>query len=183
MIAAAVLARRAVFALAPLAAAAVAVAGLGRPGPAEAAFGAPWLSLEAPANPMDPQLKGAAFAVRAYRHESPLGAALVGRAEGIVDGKRRSIELDIRDTRTPGLFAVPAQWPGEGSWVVKIGFVGDSHSTLLVELGPDGGLRAEKYYGMDTRTVALGSVRVVQGDVSETQIDSRLQALAARTGD
>lgn len=180
------LSKRTALLLAPLAGVAL-LGAADRPGavPAEtgAVLGAPWLSLEAPANPMDPEVAGAAFVVRAYNHERPLGAALVGRAEGIVDGERRSLELKIRETKRPGTFVVPAEWPAEGEWVVRIGFAGESPATLLVELGSGGGLQAERYYGMQTRAVALGSVRVVQGEPSEGQIDTRLRTLAARSGD
>ncbi|MFQ5889540.1 MAG: hypothetical protein ACE5JR_05755 [Gemmatimonadota bacterium] len=146
-------------------------------------LGPPWISMEIPANPLDPTTRGAAFLVHAYHHARSAGLPLAGTAEGIVDGERRSVELDFTETSRPGVYAVKAVWPEVGSWVLKIRVEGRADATLLVELGPNGGLRDDRYHGHQTNAVTLSSVRVVPGDVSEGQIDSRLKALAARTSD
>lgn len=143
--------------------------------------GAPWLSLEMPANPMDETTEAAALLVHAFLHEKHAGYRVVGTAEGLVDGQRRSIPLEFARTSRPGVHALDQQWPDEGQWLLKIGIEGQSVTQLIVELGPEGGIREGRYYELPAKTLALRSVRVVSGELSERGIDAALRKLAAAT--
>ena len=141
--------------------------------------GAPWISLEAPANPMDPSTRDAAFVVHAYYHESPTAFPVSGTAEGLVDGQRRTIELDVRPTSRSGVYAVQPNWPDEGHWVLKLTTNrDDSPVTLIAELGPDGGLGEEPFFRGHSTSLALSSIRVVTGPVSAARVDTALRAMA-----
>ena len=44
-----------------------------------ARFGPPWLSIELPANPLDPTTKGAYLVVRTYHHDKSIPMIVEGR--------------------------------------------------------------------------------------------------------
>jgi hypothetical protein len=143
-----------------------------------ASYGPPFLSLEVPPNPMRQDTREAALVVRVFHHGSPAGYKIQGRAEGLVDGERRSIRLDLEPTSDTGVYSVRRQWPTEGEWILAIGVAEHAEATLLVEMGPNGGVKPGKYYHMSPPVVSLASVQVVQGDVDERQVDSALTAMA-----
>lgn len=143
--------------------------------------GAPWVSLEVPANPMDPETRDAAFVVHAYYHQNPARYPASGTAEGLVDGKRVSLPLELTATSRPGVYAVRKQWADEGHWVVSVGInAGGDGPTLLVGLGPSGGSEDTGFYGPHAKVVALRSVRVVPGKVDAVRIDATLRTMAMR---
>lgn len=61
--------------------------------------GPPWISIEYPANPLDPSTRGDYLLVHAFHHQLAVSAPVRGTAEGLVNGVRKSIELRF-DTRT-----------------------------------------------------------------------------------
>ncbi|MBA3342804.1 MAG: hypothetical protein H0T48_13335 [Gemmatimonadaceae bacterium] len=82
--------------------------------------GPPWLAIEYPVNPHDPNTRGAFLTVRTYHHGDLLGYEINGTAEGLVNGKRQSSRLDIRRLPQAGVYAVRWQKPAEGTWVLHI---------------------------------------------------------------
>jgi hypothetical protein len=170
------------FLAAPLAALAFTAA----PTPEPAPVGAPWLSLEIPANPMDPEARDAVFLLHAYYHGNPARFPAVGTAEGLVNGKRQSIALKITETSRAGVYAVKQQWPTEGEWVLSVGVnAGGDGPALLVELGPNGGVESTSFYGGEVRAkvLAVRSVAVLQRRADARTIDQALRAVALKAGD
>ncbi len=141
-----------------------------------AAKGPPWISLEMPANPLDPATRGAALVVRTYRHARPEATPLTGTAEGVVEGVRQSIPLHFKATGHPGVFAVDQSWPNEGAWVLAISTGESVH--LVLELGPDGGVTRTSYYNQASADLSLRSVRVVTGKLPARDIEKSLTTLA-----
>ena len=135
--------------------------------------GPPWLSLELPANPLDRETRGSAMAVRVFHHDRSAEGTMRGMAEGIVDGKRRSIPLEFNATSEHGRYAIPQVWPATGEWVLTIN--ASSGATLLVHLGANGGFQSTKYYGSTTTVASMRSVQVVEGLVSDRRIDDMLR--------
>jgi len=84
------------------------------------AKGPPWISIELPANPWDPETRNAFLVVHAFHHGTPLPLPLTGTAEGMVDGKRRSVPLSFEKTSRQGAFAVRNTWGNTGRWVLVI---------------------------------------------------------------
>jgi hypothetical protein len=81
----------------------------------------PWVSIESPANPYDPATRNAAFLVHALaRENTPATRDVMGTAEGLVGGARKTIPLRLDPTSQPGVFAVARQWPTDGTWLVRI---------------------------------------------------------------
>ena len=58
--------------------------------------GPPWIAIEYPANPFDQATRGGFLTVRTYHHGQITAKTLTGTAEGVINGKRESMKLDIR---------------------------------------------------------------------------------------
>ncbi len=138
--------------------------------------GPPWLSLEAPANPLNPATGNYAFVIRTYRHAEPQALPITGVAVGIVDGQRLEIPLEFESVGGIGVFGVTQTWPSEGQWVVTIR-VADG-AALVIELAGNGGIDHGSYYGKASTSLQLASVEVMENAPSQRQITSRLNSLA-----
>lgn len=64
---------------------------------------------------------------------------VTGTAEGLVDGQRRAVPLEVAATGTDGVYRVRRQWPGEGVWVLRLVVrVGEGSATALVGVNAAG---------------------------------------------
>lgn len=107
--------------------------------------GPPWISIELPANPLDPTTRDAFLVVHTYHHAQVMLSPLTGRAIGMVDGQRRTIELSFTKTSIGGAYALRRTWPAKGAWVLAINTGGDEGGvTALVGIGTDGEVRSVK---------------------------------------
>ncbi len=68
--------------------------------------GPPWIAVEYPVNPHDPNTRGAFMTVRTYHHGDLTGYEITGTAEGLVNGRRQSAKLDIRRLPQAGSYVV-----------------------------------------------------------------------------
>jgi hypothetical protein len=155
-----------------------AVVTLGASTPALA--GPPWISIEYPANPFDATSRGAFLTVRTYHHREFQSKTVTGTAEGVVDGKRQSMPLDIRPGSQPGMYVVRWQRPATGRWVLVInsGTAGVSEATAVVEISPSGGVA-----GVTVPTRAIGGGWISPRAVAKAEIDALLEGRAlASTG-
>jgi hypothetical protein len=69
------------------------------------------------ANP-EAQAKNALLVVRGYACAAPEKTTVSAVAEGIVDGKRKSIPLKLIPLSGESTYALTRQWPAEGKWVI-----------------------------------------------------------------
>lgn len=106
--------------------------------PALSMAGPPWITVEYPPNPLDPETRDAVLVVRTYEHATVLETRLEARAEGSVAGERRSVGLQVRPTSRPGVYAVRGELPREGTWVVVVEMREPGPASALVAVGPDG---------------------------------------------
>jgi hypothetical protein len=96
------------------------------------------LSVETPNSSSDAQLKDVVLVARTYGCHQPADAKLSATAEGLVNGARKSVALELRSIGS-GVYAIKQQWPSEGTWVVALtGAYNGMTSSVLVELGPNG---------------------------------------------
>lgn len=109
-------------------------------------LGPPWISIELPANPHDRTTRDAFLLVHAFHHGTPTGFPVSGVAEGLVNGQRRTVQLNLKATSRTGVYALERQWANEGEWTLVI----------TVEQGKD--------------DVAQAVVQVSQGQVIAVQV-------------
>lgn len=131
--------------------------------------GPPWISIELPANPHHATTRNASLLVRAYHHSTSLNAPLTGTAEGIVDGRRVSLPLELRATHQPGVFALATPLPKGGTWVMAITVTESSTATAtaLVTIDPQGRIVAVDVPSRRTRDGWTVPRRVDADDVED----------------
>jgi hypothetical protein len=139
---------------------------------APASAGPPWISIELPANPLDPTTRDAFLVVHTYHHAQVMMAGLTGRAIGMVDGQRRTIDLSFTRTSVGGAYALRRTWPARGAWVLAITTgAGEGGVTALVGIGADGEVRSVK---VPRRSASQPWGR----PVTDQDINATLQAVA-----
>src|SRR3954465_9688210 len=117
--------------------------------------GPPWIAIEYPANPFDQPARDAFLTVRTYHHGEVVAKTVTGTAEGVVNGKRQSMPLDIRPGSQMGTYVVLWQRPAAGRWVLVInsGTQGVTDATAVVEISASGSVANVT---VPTRTLAGG---------------------------
>jgi hypothetical protein len=141
--------------------------------PTPATAGPPWIAIELPASPYSSLPRDAFILVRAYHHFTPIGALVTGTADGLVNGRRRSLALDVAPTGTTGLYLVRRQWPREGVWVLRIAVdQGHGRVTAVVGVGAAGEVNLVR--------VPTG-LHSVPRPPSDAEVGAMLRALAAGT--
>jgi len=144
--------------------AAVAITGLAVAG------GPPSFSFEAPSG----QSGNPVLLVHAFSCHAPTDAAVRASAEGVVDGKRKTIPLELKSSGATGVYSVTRQWPAQGSWVLVFSIDRGGQTTALVKMDARG---MPAFTGRD---LAAGSLRTVSGFAKEHDIESVLVAQAGR---
>lgn len=138
--------RRRMLVLAP--ALVVAALAVGAVAAAPAFRGPPWISIEYPVNPYDRDTKDAFLVVHTFHHQQAIAFPVTGRAEGLVQGKRRTVNLTFGTTSKGGVYTLTKQWPVEGTWLLVIATsqgTGEGNTvTAMVELGADGAVAGVK---------------------------------------
>jgi hypothetical protein len=131
-----------------------------------------WLSIESPVNAFDQASRGALLLVHAEVREGQTQVSDIdGSAEGLVNGARRSVKLRFDATSHPNVYAMRAQWPTEGTWLLRIALYS---TTAIVTLNRDGGVASIK-----VPTYAQG-IWQLPIPVTMREIDSALAVAAKR---
>jgi hypothetical protein len=136
-----------------------------------AAAGGFYVMVERPSK-TDAELKGAVLLVRAFGCHNPEDANMTATAEGLINGKRQSIALQLTKT-SKGVFAIKQQWPANGAWLLNISgaYLGVTRG-VLVELNANGKLPDSK----DGQVTA----RNEQRKFTAVEINDALQNLSGR---
>ncbi|MDB4881355.1 MAG: hypothetical protein JWL95_121 [Gemmatimonadetes bacterium] len=121
----------------------VLVLGAARPSARTSAakFGGPWISIETPVNPFDNSTRGALLLVHTFHHGTPEDMPIVGKAEGLVDGQRRSVAFTVAKSSRTGTYGVHKQWGDKGIWTLLITATPLEHQSSIqavVDIGADG---------------------------------------------
>ena len=137
--------------------------------------GPPWIAIEYPANPFDQTSRGAFLTVRTYHHGQIIAKTVTGTAEGVVNGTRQSMKLDIRPGSQPGMYVVRWERPAVGRWVLVInsGTQGVVDATAVVEISPTGGVA-----NVSVPTRSYGNGWIGPRPVAASEIDGLLQGRA-----
>ena len=137
--------------------------------------GPPWIAIEYPANPFDRASRDGFLTVRTYHHGEIVAKTVTGTAEGVVNGKRQSVRLDIRPGSQTGTYVVFWQQPAAGKWVLVInsGVQGVIDATAVVEIGATGGVA-----GVSVPTRSYSGGWIGPRPVAASEIDALLQGRA-----
>jgi len=107
-----------------------------------AVFGGPWISVETPVNPYVSSVTGGLFVVHTYIHQNPADLPVSGRAEGLVDGQRRSVPFTLTRSTQTGTYVVRREWGDKGIWTVLVTAMPDAKNgwriQAVVDVGADG---------------------------------------------
>jgi hypothetical protein len=157
--------------------AAATVIGLVAAAPASRVAGPPWISIEYPANPLDPSTRDAYLLVHAFHHGTPVQSPVSGTAEGLVSGERKSVALRFESTSRPGVYSLRKQWGDQGVWslVITVSQHNNDDAQALVELADDGSISSVRVPTRRDRewTIPRG--------VSKQEVEQSLQSRALRT--
>ncbi len=138
------------------------------------------LSVEAPAVNSDPELKDAVLVLRTFGCHQPTDATLSGTAEGVVNGRRQSVPLELAST-SKGVVKVRQQWPSEGTWVLAItGEYRGMTNSLMIELGPEGKVRPNTRLVEGSKTGKY--VQATHRKWAMEEIDSALKSAIGQVG-
>lgn len=103
--------------------------------------GGPWISIETPSNPYDASTRGSLFVVHTFHHAVPTDMQLEGRAEGLVDGHRRTVPLTLSKGVQTGSYGVRNEWGTKGTWSVLLTATQPAPKVSIqavVDVGADG---------------------------------------------
>ena len=66
------------------------------------------------------KVKSSVFAVRLEQCENISQSKITATAEGMVDGARKRLPVQLIATASPNVFVVPEVWGDDGAWVVNL---------------------------------------------------------------
>lgn len=137
--------------------------------------GPPWIAIEYPANPFDRASRDGFLTVRTYHHGNLMARTVTGTAEGLVNGKRQTMGLDIRPGSQAGMYVVRWQRPATGKWVLVInaGQEGVVDASAVVEISPTGGIA-----GVTVPTRHVGDGWIGPRAVAAAEVEGLLQGRA-----
>ena len=129
-----------------------------------AMFGGPWISIEAPANPYDPTARGALMLVHTFHHGTKVNLPVVGKAEGLVDGERKTVKLTLTKSSEIGTHSVRNEWGSKGTWTVLVtASEGDASIQAVAEINADGSVGKISVPSKNGRPHLLSVAEIDQG--------------------
>ena len=138
------------------------------------AAGPPWIAIEYPANPFDPGTRGAFLTVRTYHHGDLMAFDISGTAEGLVNGKRESVRLQISRLPQAGMYAVRWQKPAQGTWALLISTTRDGQHMASALVSIDGTGRVAGV-SVPSNTIENGRW-VVPRKIASAEVDALLRS-------
>ena len=111
--------------------------------------------------------------VRTYGCNEPQNAKISGTAEGLVEGRRVSVPVRLKNI-DKGVFAIKQQWPAGNTWVLAFsGTYRGHHTSTLVTLDAQGKVAVKK-----TAKGTELDVRILPRKLSSNDIENALERLA-----
>ena len=108
---------------------------------APAAFaGGPHARLEGPGP------DGVTYTARMISSDPSDGFEPWALAEGVVDGKRRSVLLRVEPTGEHGVYTLQRRWPADGRWMIRFNLGHPPAPATVVTLRKDGSIEKSRLY-------------------------------------
>jgi hypothetical protein len=82
--------------------------------------GPPWISAEYPSNPFHDDTRGSLMLVHTFHHGVARQFPVTAVAEGLVKGRRQTVQLQVTQTYREGVYAVRGNLPKDGNWVLVV---------------------------------------------------------------
>jgi hypothetical protein len=84
--------------------------------------------------------KDGQYAVHTYMCSNPSSVRVTAWAEGIVDGKRRTVPIKMLRTKEKGVYRFNRSWPENGTWAIRmtVGNAGPHVPVTLASLDEKG---------------------------------------------
>lgn len=79
-----------------------------------------YVELGNPSASKDAAAKNAFAIARLIGCHHPERGNVTATAEGVVNGQRKSVPVNVVPLSTPGMFALAQTWPAEGKWVLLV---------------------------------------------------------------
>ena len=134
-------------------------------------FGGPWISIEAPVNPYDQATRGSLMLVHTFHHGTKVDLPLVGKAEGLVDGERKSVALTMTKSAQVGTRGVRNEWGSKGIWTVLLtASEGGNSIQAVAEINADGSVGKISMPSKNGRPHLLSVSEVDQGLRNRTRV-------------
>ena len=89
---------------------------------------------------------GVTYTVRAYACNENDRLEPWASAEGVVEGKRRSVLIRLEPTSEHGVYRFTRSWPSEGLWMIRLSLGHPPAPATVVTLRADGRVRSNKLY-------------------------------------
>ena len=129
-----------------------------------ALFGGPWISIESPVNPYDEATRGSLFLVHTFHHGAKVDLPVTAKAEGLVDGQRKSVVLALSKASQAGTLGVRNQWGDKGTWMVLATASEHGGSVqAVVEINADGSVGKVSVPSASGRQRLLSAVEIDRG--------------------
>jgi len=135
-------------------------------------FGGPWISIESPVNPYEPSTRGALLLVNTFHHGTPVDMPVVGKAEGLVNGERKSVALTLSKSSRTGTQAVRNQWGDKGTWTLLLSVMPAGNDSKGIQAVVD--IESDGTVGRVTIPRAGNSTRLL----TAAEVDHALRARA-----
>jgi hypothetical protein len=84
------------------------------------------------------------YTVQTYLVAKPSALRVTAWAEGLVDGRRQTVRLEIERTRENGVYKFARNWPARGRWAIRMDLGDRELPVNVTALGENGDVRANK---------------------------------------
>jgi len=79
---------------------------------------------------VDGPMKDGNYVVHAYSCSGAASLHVTAFAEGVVNGQRRSLPLELNATKEAGVYTFPRSWPEQGRWLLRVELEGRGLATV-----------------------------------------------------
>ena len=91
------------------------------------------------------QAKDGTYLVHTYACTGPSSVSVTASAEGMVHGVRKSIPLELKKTKEPGLYQFERPWPAGSTWLVRAELSGTHKVVNIATIASDGRVTGSEY--------------------------------------
>ena len=84
------------------------------------------------------RVKDGKYLLHSFACTGPASFSIAATAEGVVNGERKSIPLELKAMKEPGAYQFERAWPKQGTWLVRTEMSGSHNFVTIFTLAKDG---------------------------------------------